>query len=459
MWLPAGLVFFTLLVQLTSTTFGESSDDLHWHKLTTSYPRYNETTTLLQGFESQFPDLVKIYSVGKAVSGKEMWVIQMARNVTSERPLLRPMVKIVANMHGDETLGRQLTLLLTSFILQEYKKNNPRILQLLNSTDLHLMPSMNPDGYEAAAEGVCDPNPSNIGRQNENHVDLNRNFPDQFVINKTDDAGMVAKREPETLNVMKWIVENPFVLSANLHAGSLVASYPYDSVPPEVEKRPDYRGSGVPSVSYDDDAFKYLATLFSQAHKTMHDSNNCGDNFPGGITNGAEWYNVRGGMQDFNYVHSNCFEITLELSCCKFLPANKILEEWENNREAFLQYIEAGNMGAQGVVLDENENPIEGAKIEVKSIAHSVATTKRGEYWRLLAPGHYQIRATAPRYKDSNWTDIHVESSSKPVLFNFKLEAGELGTSKASAKAPGNYLGVLLLSWGCGIYSLSLLRF
>ena len=130
---PAGLVFFTLLVQLTGTTLGEDQssgisgkNDLHWHTLTTSYPRYEETTRILRDFESQFPHLAKVYSVGRSVLGKEMWVIQLAQNVTGERPLLRPMVKIVANMHGDETLGRQLTLLLSSYILQEYQKNNTR---------------------------------------------------------------------------------------------------------------------------------------------------------------------------------------------------------------------------------------------------------------------------------------------------------------------------------------------
>ena len=102
-------------------------------------------------------------------------------------------------------------------------------------------------------------------------------------------------------------------------------------------------------------------------------------------------------MQDFNYVHSNCFEITFELSCCKFPPAKSIPEEWDHNREAFLQYIEAVNLGVQGIVRSKDGEPIEGAKIEVQGNPHFVHTTKRGEYWRLLAPGDYKIRATALR--------------------------------------------------------------
>lgn len=100
---------------------------------------------------------------------------------------------------------------------------------------MHFMPSMNPDGFEAAIEGKCSPNPNKVGRRNGNDRDLNRDFPDQFRVpaNQTFEE-LIRGRQPETIAVMKWIVEQPFVLSANLHGGSVVASYPYDSVPPSI---------------------------------------------------------------------------------------------------------------------------------------------------------------------------------------------------------------------------------
>lgn len=46
------------------------------------------------------------------------------------------------------------------------------------------------------------------------------------------------------------------------------------------------------------------------------------------------------GMNDFSYLHTNCFEVTVELSCDKFPHASELPTEWENNKESLVVYME-----------------------------------------------------------------------------------------------------------------------
>lgn len=62
--------------------------------------------------------------------------------------------------------------------------------------------------------------------------------------------------------------------------------------------------------------------------------------FKSGITNGAAWYALTGGMQDYNYVFTNCFEITVEMGCYKFPTSDKLPEFWNENKYSLLAYIE-----------------------------------------------------------------------------------------------------------------------
>ncbi|CAM9107025.1 unnamed protein product [Lampetra planeri] len=45
-------------------------------------------------------------------------------------------------------------------------------------------------------------------------------------------------------------------------------------------------------------------------------------------------------MNDFSYLHTNCFELSIFLGCDKFPHESELPLEWENNREALLAFIE-----------------------------------------------------------------------------------------------------------------------
>ncbi|GIY90390.1 hypothetical protein CEXT_552002 [Caerostris extrusa] len=419
------LFFFSAIVcNGANQTSSEESEV--WNE--TQYHHYHELKALLFKLAQDFTSLANVYSIGQSVERRDLYVIRITSNVSDNKP----MFKYVANMHGNEVVGRELILHLAHYLLHNYGKDE-RVTQLVDTIDIHLMPSANPDGFEAATEGDCDGSKRPSGRENANGKDLNRDFPDQFSL--VDKNNMTGGRQPETVNLMTWIVSNPFVLSANLHAGAVVASYPFDD-------SLFHKIQGYKSASPDDKLFQHLAHVYANTHTTMHKGNVCqDDDFTGGITNGAEWYDVPGkGMQDFNYVYSNCLEITLELSCCKYPKSANLSGEWDKNKEALLSYMEQIHIGIKGRVVDfSTKQGIEQVFIRVSGIDHNITTTKAGYYWRLLLPGLYNVEFSSYGYlsqtklvivKEGNVEEINVELH--PDIVSTSDSTSSIGTTTST---------------------------
>lgn len=113
--------------------------------------------------------------------------------------------------------------------------------------------------------------------------------------------------------------------------------------------------------------------------------------FKDGVTNGAKWYPLLGGMQDYNYVWHGCMEITLEISCCKYPVAAELPRYWQENKHSLLRFLGEVHRGVRGFVTDTDGVPIEGVTLKVKDRDLGFKTTRHGEYWRVLLPGRYVI--------------------------------------------------------------------
>lgn len=405
------------LTSVIGTTFNNytlsHTDQFHYHN-------YNELTRLLRFYHYKYPEITKLQSIGKTAQGRELWYMQ----ITDQPNIIEqgePMFKYVGNMHGDETISREMLIYLIQYLCDNYNKNST-VKQLVDTTNIFILPSLNPDGFEAATEGSCSPEDiKNSGRYNGNGKDLNRDFPDQYL---NWNNYNLKQAQPETRAMMRWIYRMPFVLSANLHGGSIVASYPFDS-----SKSQD---DSVYSKSPDDVLFRHLALTYAQNHPVMKTSTaHCpkypDEKFPNGITNGAHWYNVPGGMQDFNYLIGNCFEITVELSCCKYPLKSELKQHWNYNLNSLIAYLQQVHIGIKGSIVDEQFKGIAKALISVSGIEHTVKSISNGDYWRLLLPGTYTVTVTADTFEPSTKTVI-VKKSMATILNFALLKIGHTST-------------------------------
>lgn len=114
--------------------------------------------------------------------------------------------------------------------------------------------------------------------------------------------------------------------------GALVANYPWDAN--------ESGGEGY-AASPDDSAFRFLATTYATTHKKMVHANEFAAK--GGITNGAEWYQISGSMQVWAYILLSNNELDSCSAVCVQLLAQRLqcfLMNWccSNDKSLALAY-------------------------------------------------------------------------------------------------------------------------
>ncbi len=303
-------------------------DPMPVEKTPSGYHNYAELTSALQQLANDYSGLCRLESLGRSVQGREIWALRITDNPDIEED--EPEFKYISTIHGDEPVGTELCYLFAKFLLENYNTDS-RIKFVVDEVSIWIVPLMNPDGREA------------ISRYNANGYDLNRSFPkypEDFNAFYYDGGNpSLDGRQPEVYHIMRWAMAHNFSLSANFHTGAMVVNYPYDD---------DGGPSGVEAPTPDDALIRWLSTQYAIHNAPMYNN----PQFPGGITNGAAWYVIRGGMQDWNYRFLGCIEVTIELFNTKFPSGSFIPSLWNDNRESMLAYLECVLRGVRGVVYN-----------------------------------------------------------------------------------------------------------
>lgn len=144
-----------------------------YHDVQFVHHNFTAMEQTLKIIAKNYPNITRLYSIGKSVEGRDLWVMEITKTPGKHDPN-KPEVKYIANMHGNEVVGRECLLLLLKYLCENYGSDE-QATRIIDTIRLHVMPSMNPDGYE-----ISNQQDELKGRENSHHVDLNRNFPDQY---------------------------------------------------------------------------------------------------------------------------------------------------------------------------------------------------------------------------------------------------------------------------------------
>ena len=401
-----------------------------------SYNNYTGMTAMLDGYATAYTSICRKVSLGKSVQGRDLWAMKITDNPDVEED--EPEVKYVATIHGNEPLGTEMCLYLIDYLLNGYATNSPRAVSLVDSTEIWIVPMVNPDGRSA----------SSPSRYNADGIDLNRDFPEGSATNlgnllygpPVSTNGL----EPEVRCVMTWIAAHSFTHGGNFHTGSLVANYPYDN---------DNMGS-VDSPTPDDALMASLARLYASNNPSMWANNSAP--FVNGVVNGAAWYAVNGGMQDWNYRVAGCNDMTFEISNSQWPqpPANQLATYWSQNRESMLAYLEAAGTGVRGLVRDAQSGLPVRAAVRVEGFHHLVFTDPDvGDYHRMLLPGTYTLWCYAPGYAPQRITGVTVGAGAATRV-DVALQrvssrlAAKVSFQPAAASVPTGYVADVGAAYG-----------
>jgi len=292
------------------------------------YHTYAEINNELQQLESTFPQLAKVVVLGKSVENRSIRAIKISDNVASDEN--EPQILFVGGHHAREWISVDVPFLLAKYLLENYA-GNTRIKNLVDRSEIWILPLLNPDGH------VYSVDKNRLWRKNRRNngdgsygVDLNRNYSYHWggpgssgdTFSETY-RGTQAFSEPETQILRDFMNNRSFRAMISFHNYSQLVLFPWG-----------YTNSPAPDASLLGQLAGSMADSIFRVHGKRYTAQQS-----------SALYVASGDATDWLYGTTGVPAFTIELrprssSPGFLLPENEIQPTFEENLPASLYLIE-----------------------------------------------------------------------------------------------------------------------
>jgi murein tripeptide amidase MpaA len=112
------------------------------------YYRYQDLVRILEGYAQEYPQLVRLESIGKSYEGRDIWLVTVTRFATGEDGH-KPALWVDGNIHASEVSPSSMCLYLIQHLVSKYG-SDAQITRCLETRAFYICPRVNPDGAEWA---------------------------------------------------------------------------------------------------------------------------------------------------------------------------------------------------------------------------------------------------------------------------------------------------------------------
>jgi murein tripeptide amidase MpaA len=112
------------------------------------FHRYGELTQILKAYARDYPNLIRLESIGKSHEGRDVWLVT-ATHFKAGKDAEKPAFWVDGNIHATEVTASAAALYLIQTLVTQYKKDE-NITRAMDTRAFYIVPRVNPDGAEWA---------------------------------------------------------------------------------------------------------------------------------------------------------------------------------------------------------------------------------------------------------------------------------------------------------------------